>query len=229
MTRYLKYYTQQWQRPRNQVAPSLVHVTTEMNAEMIADLEAITDNATIQESVAVTVTTGGEILLEINGTPVQTAAMTGKIGVRTDVMIAGSHHLHERLLEMDDKKGQETSPEVEKTNQESSLEGAMTDQERNPENDQNDHLQGVESVTDAAETATWQENAKLTHMWTAVPSTQARDHLRVVTNNEQAPEPRDSAALQSGSQTLQTTLQPALRPHPRLMTSPSHSPFLQRR
>ena len=210
-TRYLKYYTQHWQRLKNQVVLSLVHVTAEMNAKMIAGLEAITGNANTQESGVVTVTTGGENSLENDGTLAQTAAMTGKRGVKTDVTIAVIHHLQETPLARTGKTDQESSPE-----------DATTDQEKDPRNAQNGHLQGVESVTDAAETDTCQENAKRTLTSTAAPSTQARDHLLVVTSIDQEPEPRDSAALQSGSQILQTTRQPTLRLLHRLMTSFSH-------
>ena len=182
-----------------------------MNAKMIAGMEAITGNVNTQESEVVT--TGGETPLEIDGTLAQTAAMTGKTGVRRDGMIDEIHHLQETPLATRGKTDQESSPE-----------DATTDQEKDPENAQNGHLQGVESVTDAAETDTCQENAKRTLTSTAVPSPQARDHLRVVTSNDQAPEPRDSAALQSGSQILQTTRQPTLRLLHRLMTSFSHFP-----
>ena len=214
--RYLKYYTQHWQRLKNQVVLSLVHVTAEMNARTIEDLEAITGNANTQESGAVTVTTGGETPLGIGGTSAQIDARTGKTGVRnggatTGEMNAETHQEQENLLGRD--VWQATSPERVMTDQENSQEDVMTDREKGLGNDRNVHLQGVESVTNAAETVTWQETAKPTLTLTAVRS------IPAITL-----EPRDSAALQSGSQILQTTRQPTLRLLHRLMTSFSHFP-----
>ena len=206
MTHYLKYSTPLWLRLKNRHAlnPNLVHVIAEMNARRIADLEVITGNVNTQENGAVTVTTGGETPLGIGGTPAQTDAMTGETGVRiggamTEEMTAESHQEQENLLGRD---GQATS-----------LEGAMTSQERCLANDQSVHLQDAESVTNAAGMVTWQETAKPTLTLTAARSTPI------------ALEPRDSAALQSGSQTLQTTPQPALHPTHLLITT-SSSPFL---
>jgi hypothetical protein len=186
-----------------------------MNARRIVDLEVITGNVNTQENGAVTVTTGGETPLEIGGTPAQTDAKTGEIGVRiggamTEEMTAESHQEQENLLGRD---GQVTSLEGAMTSQENSQEDVRTDQERGLENDQSVHLQDAESVTNAAGMVTWQETAKLTLTLTAARSTPI------------ALEPRDSAALQSGSQTLQTTLQSTLHPtHLRITTS--SSPFL---
>jgi hypothetical protein len=215
--RYLKYSTLHWPHPKNRHAlnPNLAHVIAEPTARTIADLGVITGNANIQENGAVTVTTGGETPLGIGGTPAQTDAMTGKTdvrtsGVTTDGMTAESHQEQENLLGRD---GQVTSLEGAMTSQENSQEDVMTDQERGLENDQSVHLQDAESVTNAAGMVTWQETAKLTLTLTAVRSTPI------------ALEPRDSAALQSGSRTLQTTLQSTLHPtHLRITTS--SSPFL---
>jgi hypothetical protein len=185
------------------------------NARKTANLGASTDNVNTPENGAVTVTTGGETPLGIGGTPAQTDAMTGETGVRiggamTGEMTAESHQEQENLLGRD---GQATSLEGAMTSQENSQEDVMTDQERGLENDQSVHLQDAESVTNAAGMVTWQETAKLTPTLTAARSTPI------------ALEPRDSAALQSGSQTLQTTLQSTLHPtHLRITTS--SSPFL---
>ncbi len=145
----------------------------------------------------------------------QIDAMTGKTdvrtsGVTTEEMTAESHQEQENLLGRD---GQVNSLEGAMTSQETSQEDVMTDQGRVLESDQSVHLQDVESVTNAAGMVTWQETAKLTLTLTAARSTPI------------ALEPRESAALQSGSQTLQTTLQSTLHPtHLRITTS--SSPFL---
>ena len=216
-THYLKSSIPLWLRLKNRHAlnPNLAHVIAETNARRIADLGVITGNVNTQENGAVTVTTGGETPLGIGGTPAQTDAMTGETdvrtsGVTTDGMTAESHQEQENLLGRD---GQVTSLEGARTSQETSHEDVMTDHERCLENDQSVHLQDAESVTNAAEMVTWQETAKPTLTLTAARSTLI------------ALEPRDSAALQSGSQTLQTTLQSTLHPtHLRITTS--SSPFL---